>query len=126
MYITLNIGQFLLIFHLLGAVCIALLMLTSFFALAKHKSSYYKPLAIHVAVTTCFQLITGSLLALTYPNSESIFSFCSKIGIYLVTVILVESLLFKRLYTDTLFPIKLVISSLTLGFVFVFVTILHL
>jgi len=121
-----NIGQIFLVLHLLGASFIALLMLTSFIVLIKRKSSYYKPLAVSVAISTSFQLISGSLLALNYQNSESILSFCSKVGFYLFTVLVVELFLFKRLYAENLYPSKIIVSSLTLGMVFVFVTLLHL
>ena len=121
-----NLGHATLLFHILGAVFVGLLIIATLISLIKKKSDYYKPLAISIGVGTCYQLITGSILALSYQNSESIFSFCSKVGFYLIIVLITETLLFRQLFTARLYPTKIVASSLTLGLVFVLITIFQL
>lgn len=123
---NINLVQVLLMLHMVGAICVGLLIISSFISLTKRQISSYKPLAINIALGACFQLITGSFLALSYQSSESILSFCGKVGIYLFFVLFTEALLFKQLFASRLFPAKLVATSLTVGLVFVLITIINL
>jgi hypothetical protein len=127
-YTNMNIGQILLITHLLGALYIGLFVIASIVVLVRRKVDYYKPIAGQIAFSTCFQLISGSLLTLQYQNSASLFSFCSKIGLYLFVVVIIETLLYKRLHEQNVekFPQNLVTSSLSLGMLFVVFTLLYI
>jgi len=120
-----NIEQVILMLHIGGAVSVGLLVIFSFVSLIKRLVIFYKPLALCVAFGACFQMLTGLLLAVNDQNSESIVSFCTKLGIYLFFVLLVEALLFRQLMSTRLFPIRSVVSSLALGLIFIFITIFH-
>lgn len=121
-----NIEHFLLLLHILGAISVGVLVLAAGVSLCKRKVQYQKPLAISIALNTGIQLVSGSLLTLTTQYSESLFSFCNKVGVYIVIVLIVEMLLFKQIHKTQIFPGKLILSSLTFGMVFVVMTLFYL
>lgn len=109
--------QFFLILHLLGAGYLGILTFASFFSLISKKVLYYKHLSKQVAVIGCFQLVTGSLLTLLIKKNGSVLTFCSKIGLYLGIVLLLEYLLYKALPKEnrTYFPLSFVTGVLSFG-----------
>jgi len=121
-------GQGLLFIHLIGAAYLVFLLTCSAVVLYKKGEKHHKFLSVQVALTTALQLFSGSILAITSTNSVSPASFCSKIGLYFAAVLIVEVLLFKRMQFNTPdnFPTKQVTSTLAIGLIFVFATILNL
>ncbi|HLL60628.1 MAG TPA: hypothetical protein VK338_02835 [Candidatus Nitrosocosmicus sp.] len=119
-----NIGQILLFSHLIGATLVGVLIITAFVCLLKNISQRYKFLAKSIAIGTAAQLLTGSLLALTALQREPLLYFCSKVGIYVTVVLVVEGLLYRQMNKENLryFPLKFVTSSLTFGIFFVIIT----
>lgn len=119
--------QILLLLHLGGAVVVGFYIFQSLIALFFKPAPTYRQLAVKIGLSSGFQLISGSLLALSSPTSGSLFHFCSQISLYLGATLLVESLLFQRMRaTQYLFPSKLVSSSLSAGLAVTVFTILKL
>jgi hypothetical protein len=119
-----NIEQILLLLHLLGAVSVGILIIAAGFALVTRKSHFYKSFALLIALGAGFQLVSGSLFAISVQSNESLLAFCSKIGIYLTVIGIIEALLFSRLQAEkqNTFPARIVASSLMFGMSFVIFT----
>ena len=107
--------------HIFGSIIVAALVGSIFYITLRNKAALYRNFALSLGFASCYQLMTGSLLALTASGSHSLFSFCSKIGIYLFFILLAEMLLFMKMKKSesVLFPVRAVFSSITGGIIFV-------
>ena len=118
----------LLFFHVTGAAFLGVVILFVIYALMKNISSLYASYASTIAVGTCIQIITGSLLTLVSTERVSLVHYCSKIGVYFVVLITSEVLLYLNILKvkNKLFPFQIVTSSLTLSLLFRLFTVFRL
>lgn len=105
--------QFFLYVHLGGAVIMALAILIVVAVLVFRKSAAYSFQAKCIARITALQCMSGSGLALT-DQHPSVLAFCSKLGLYLAIILIVEIVLFFKMEKIARpFPLKPV--SVALG-----------
>ncbi len=90
------------------------------YVLKKNLLSSYKKLAIIIASIATTQVITGSLLALLSDKTSSIV-YCSKIGIYIAVLFVIEYLLLRKMQKKDNFSVNFVkFSSFSSFATFVF------
>lgn len=118
--------QLFLLAHLTGALVLGILILKTVIVLVSKTSSKYNNLAWKIGLGSGYQLVTGSLLEMSAHRPDSLLVFCSKIGLYLAVVLIIEGLLFIQIRRDSrnVFPIRAVSYSLTFGLFFTALTII--
>ena len=111
-----DVTRLLLICHLLGAGFTGIFIIKAVRILLSQQSSQYKTTAMIIGYSAFYQMTTGSLLAVSMQKTYSLQQFCTSIGIYLSIIVVIESILFKRMRENSLpFPLKIVSSSLITG-----------
>src|SRR3989344_6666702 len=83
--------ELLLAIHIGGAVVTGAVVAASFAALAGGGARFYRRLSLFVGLGGGFQLVSGALLALV--SSDTVLSFCSRIGVYAFVVLATEAFL---------------------------------
>lgn len=113
--------ELLLMLHLAGACVMAGLFIAAIFALITKKSKYYRILSQSIGVSAGVQILSGSFLAtVTYG---SLFLFCARIVIYVLVVLGVQILLLSAMNKEKIvFPIQLVVPSLSVGAISVIIS----
>ena len=81
--------ELLLAIHIGGAVVTGAVVAASFAALAGGGARFYRRLALFVGLGGGFQLVSGALLV----SSDTVLSFCSRIGVYAFVVLATEAFL---------------------------------
>ena len=100
------------VIHLLGAIFFFILFAEVLISLFKNSVNRYKILSIQIALTTCFQLISGVILTLLSFQNVSVLGFCSKVGLYIFIACFAELILYKQIKINTKdFTFKRIISS---------------
>ncbi|MDQ3098994.1 MAG: hypothetical protein M3Q44_04575 [bacterium] len=115
--------SFYLFLHLIGAAVLFLTITYSLFTLKFPSKLTYKAEAIIIAINGCFQLISGSLLALNSPGTSAS-AFCAKIGLYLSVIAIAEFALYLKIKDKRIFPGVPVYSSLSTGILVSVITFL--
>ena len=114
----------LLLTHIFGSFILFIMMFTALLAVKRGFREHYGTLAVKIGLGSAWQLISGSILTLFAPEKPQLFYFCSRIGIYLTLILAVELLLFYKMRSAAqIFPFHQVVSSITLGAVFVVLVI---
>ena len=123
-----NIVQLLLASHILGSIFVGALVAFILFISFRNKAALYKSSALSLGLAAGYQFITGSLLVIAMPGAESLFSFCSKIGLYLSVILFAEVVLYMKMrqHSEAVFPAKAVVSSIGTGMVFVLTAVFTL
>ncbi len=105
--------------HIVGAGVLAIFICTAVF----EKVIPHQKLAFIIAYLTMIQLMSGSILSII--TNTSLLSFCSRIGIYMFVVSMVEMYLFYKTQKNKLekFPTAYVLSSISAGMLIVFATL---
>ncbi|MBI5530388.1 MAG: hypothetical protein HY918_02700 [Candidatus Doudnabacteria bacterium] len=114
-----------LLFHIFGALSIFGLMAGSLFAIYKKQEGKYASYAKAIGYNFGFQLISGSALTWLSLTQTSILTFCGKIAFYVLSVAVVEGILFYKMRgnTQNSFPAFAVFNSSALGLAAVILTI---
>lgn len=121
-----NLRYVLISLHVTGALIWGMSLLGALVILITQKVRYYYLGASLIGIITGLQLISGALLFVLSLMDVSLAFLCGKIGIYLISTILIEFILFQKmnlLYRGW-FPLRLVSTSLTAGVLAVFFTVI--
>lgn len=111
-----------LFLHIIGAGVVGAFIIFAMGDLLRRQATYYVLYAKSIAVGGAYELITGSLLAVTLHST--VFAFCARIGAYLGIILLSEIVLVIAMKkVPEAFPAFHVISSLSVGMVVVLLTI---
>lgn len=123
-----NLFHIVLISHILGSVFVGILVVSILYIAFRNKSVFYKPSALYLGLAAGYQLATGSMLAIMMPGAESLFSFCSKIGLYISVILFAQIILYMKMRQSNaaVFPVRAVVSSIGTGMVFVISAIISL
>lgn len=115
-----------LFIHIAGAMTIFGFMASSLWAAYKKIENQYSKLAKIVAINFGLQLISGSALTWFNLNQTSILAFCGKIAFYVLSVAIVEGVLFyqMRRNTENSFPALAIFNSSAVGLATVILTII--
>ena len=101
--------------HILGALYTGLLLFQSGFAMYKSKTEEYRNFAIQIIIMLFIQILSGCILSLQSSHGMSITDFCSRIGLYIGSIAIMESILFWKMFNrKILFP-KVFVSSVGLA-----------
>jgi hypothetical protein len=111
--------------HLIGATALFAAIGYALFTLKFPSKISYSKQAGFVALNGCFQLISGSLLAINSPGTSA-GGFCAKIGIYVALIAITETSLYMKMKEKGAFPDSTVYSSLTAGIVISLLTVISL
>ena len=101
----------LLILHVLGALYTGLLLFQSGFAIYKNKTEKYKSFAIRIIIMFFIQILSGCILSLQSSHGMSITDFCSRIGIYIGSILVMEGVLLWNMNKHHLSFPKILVSS---------------
>jgi hypothetical protein len=116
--------QFLMGVHLFGALFMAIFVAISVFSMLRKKSEHYPLCASAIGFIACWQLITGALFTLTQKVPGTLLLFCTRIGLYLAVVFVVEAVLFLKIKNARLaFPRNSVAFFMGTGMLAAFLTI---
>lgn len=115
-----------LFLHILGALSVFGLMAASLFAIYKKQGGRYTSYAKAIGYNFGFQLLSGSALTWLSLNQTSILAFCGKIAFYVLSVAIVEGILFyqMRRNTENSFPALAIFNSSAVGLAAVIFTII--
>ncbi len=97
--------------HILGALYTGLLLVQSGFAIYKSKTEEYRNFAIRIIIILFIQILSGCILSLQSSHGMSITDFCSRIGIYVGSILGMESVLLWNMHKHNLSFPKLLVSS---------------
>lgn len=97
--------------HILGALYTALILTYSGISIYKNKTSTYKNLVIQIIVLLFVQTLSGSILSLLTTHSLTITDFCSRIGIYVGSILVMEGVLLWNMNKYHLSFPKIFVSS---------------
>ena len=101
-----------LVIHLFGAIFFFIFFTEVLISIFRNSVIRYKILSIQIALTTCFQLISGAILSLLSFQNVSVLGFCSKVGLYIFIACFAELILYKQIKINTKgFIFKRIISS---------------
>lgn len=101
----------LLILHILGALYTGLLLFHSGFAIYKSKTEEYRNFAIRIIIMLFIQILSGCILSLQSSHGMNITDFCSRIGIYVGSILVMEGVLLWNMDKHHLSFPKLLVSS---------------
>src|SRR3989339_1050683 len=94
----------LLFIHLVGAGALFVLSLWTFIDLWSGKREVFRARAFQIGGLFFVQVASGSALTLS-DQAPSVVAYCSKMGLYLGVVAVIEGMLFEAL-TRTAFPLR--------------------
>ena len=97
--------------HILGALYTGLLLVQSGFAIYKSKTEEYRNFAIQIIIMLFIQILSGCILSLQSSYGMSITDFCSCIGIYVGSILVMEGVLLWHMHKYHLSFPKLLVSS---------------
>lgn len=102
--------------HIFGAIFVGIFIAFAIISLIKRDKQNYSFFAKSIGLGGGAQLITGALLPVFGPST--LFSFCSKIGIYMSIIFMIEYFLYRAMNrTQIVFPIKPALSFLGIGMI---------
>lgn len=101
-----ELSHFFFMLHLLGALVSFCLIFKSLFALVSKEIAIYKKLSVSLWGGTVFQLITGGGMLFVSPEI-SFMSVCSKLGIYLGIIFLIQGTFYSKAQERSILPMKL-------------------
>jgi hypothetical protein len=93
-----------LLLHIAGAVLSAGTILISLWSIYQKADNILQRLAVLLATLLGFELITGSILAILNPSGISLLGFCRNIGLYTLTILLTEAVLYYHMPNRRMFP----------------------
>ena len=97
--------------HILGALYTGLLLVQSGFAIYKSKTEEYRNFAIQIIIMLFIQILSGCILSLQSSHGMSITDFCSRIGIYVGSILVMEGVLLWNINKHHLSFPKILVSS---------------
>lgn len=116
--------QFFLIFHLGGAAAMAGVAAVAIVKIIRRNLSAHRSLSFILSGGLFFQVLTGSLLALTQAGPSSPLIFCGKISAYLAGFLILQSLFFWQVKTDGgSLPIRIAGASASISIIAVIFTL---
>lgn len=108
--------NYILYFHIIGALILGLFVLATIFILSKKKSAYYKNFAIYIAYGSALQILSGVLLSAVQAEKMSLLAYCSRLGLYLAILFITEFMIYMAMKNkNIIFPSKLVFNSTALA-----------
>lgn len=100
--------------HIFGAIFVGIFIVLAIISMLKQEKQNYSFFAKSIGLGGGLQLITGALLPVF--GHSTLFSFCTKIGIYMSIIFMMEYFLFLSMKrTQIVFPFRPALSPLGMG-----------
>jgi hypothetical protein len=114
---TTDMDSLFLSLHIAGALGLAVVAVFTFLQMYIKKLHLHFSLAKWIAYAGGFQVITGSILALISTTNTPITVFCSKMGIYITSIVILEVLIYQQMQRNKIyvFPVRAIMTTLTLS-----------